>query len=199
MNQGLKAQIRSSITVPARATFDDDPLVPQIARGRETRDPRRSGRRCRGLAGVESTRRRGMVRYCPGRDASALRIMQAERSPRRRRESLMMNGHAGPDGSGATGGPAAACAAARTGDEAMTSARAADRLEVPTRDDCPLWVLMFAWNHFPTLMAADELGLFPLLGGVPKTEERIRDRLSIGARACEGDAGRAGPARLGPR
>lgn len=58
-------------------------------------------------------------------------------------------------------------------------------LQPPTRDDLPLWDLMFRWNHFPTLMAADELGLFPLLRDGSMPEAEIRDRLSIGGRACE--------------
>lgn len=67
----------------------------------------------------------------------------------------------------------------------MTSSIPYNELQPPTRDDLPIWDLMFRWNHFPTLMAADELGLFPLLRDGPKPEAEIRDRLSIGARACE--------------
>lgn len=67
----------------------------------------------------------------------------------------------------------------------MSSRTPARRLEPPTCDDRPIWDLMLAWNQFPTLMAADELGLFPLLEGAPRSREAIRDELSIGDRACE--------------
>lgn len=67
----------------------------------------------------------------------------------------------------------------------MPSRTPTDDLELPTCDDRPVWDLMLAWNQFPTLMAADELGLFPLLDGEPRSREGIRDALSIGDRACE--------------
>lgn len=58
-------------------------------------------------------------------------------------------------------------------------------LELPSRDDRPLWDVMLSWNHFPTLMVADELGLFPLLEATPQAEDAIRAELAIGPRACE--------------
>lgn len=56
---------------------------------------------------------------------------------------------------------------------------------LPTCDDSPIWYLMLSWNHFPTLVAADEFGLFSLLENEPKSEDAICRSLSIGARACE--------------
>lgn len=67
----------------------------------------------------------------------------------------------------------------------MTAPIPYNELEPPTRDDLAIWDLMFRWNHFPTLMAADELGLFPMLRDEPRVASEIRDGLSIGDRACE--------------
>lgn len=67
----------------------------------------------------------------------------------------------------------------------MSSKSPARCPETPTCDDRPIWDLMLGWNQFPTLMAADELGLFSFLNDGAGTEEEIRGHLSIGARACE--------------
>lgn len=56
---------------------------------------------------------------------------------------------------------------------------------LPTCDDRPIWDTWMSWFHFPTLMVADELGLFTLLEATPKTGNELRETLPVGPRGCE--------------
>lgn len=58
-------------------------------------------------------------------------------------------------------------------------------LEFPTCDYSLILELMTAYYHFPTLIVANDLGLFPFLADGPKTEEVIREHLGLGERASE--------------
>jgi hypothetical protein len=58
-------------------------------------------------------------------------------------------------------------------------------LELPTRDDKPIWDVWMSVFHFPTLAVADEIGLFPMLEKAPLTADEVAKNLSLGARATE--------------
>ncbi|MEM1059036.1 MAG: methyltransferase [Verrucomicrobiota bacterium] len=53
----------------------------------------------------------------------------------------------------------------------------------PPCNDNLLWDINMSFIHFPTLLVADELGLFALLDGEPLTRDEVGARLSIGPRA----------------
>lgn len=67
----------------------------------------------------------------------------------------------------------------------MSSKTRTPSLHLPTCDDRPIWDLWMSWFHFPTLMLADEMGLFALLEEAPGTADEIQRTLSIGSRGCE--------------
>lgn len=58
-------------------------------------------------------------------------------------------------------------------------------LELPPVDDRRLWEVWMSMYHFPTLTAADDLGLFPLLDREPLTAEEVATALGLSARATE--------------
>ena len=55
----------------------------------------------------------------------------------------------------------------------------------PSCDDNVLWDLNCSLINFPTLLVADELGLFALLAEQPLDRVEIGSRLSLGERPCE--------------
>ena len=59
------------------------------------------------------------------------------------------------------------------------------QLSPPTCDDRLLWDVERSFYHFPTLAAADELGLFALLDAKPMTAAQVAPALSLGPRATE--------------
>ncbi len=59
------------------------------------------------------------------------------------------------------------------------------RLEPPTCNDKLIWDVWASAYHFPALTAADELGLFVLLGESPLTADAVSSRLSINLRGAE--------------
>ncbi|PYU00006.1 MAG: ubiquinone/menaquinone biosynthesis protein [Acidobacteria bacterium] len=59
------------------------------------------------------------------------------------------------------------------------------QLSPPTCDDRLIWDVERSFYHFPTLAAADELGLFPLLDTNPMTAAQVGQALSLGPRATE--------------
>jgi hypothetical protein len=58
-------------------------------------------------------------------------------------------------------------------------------LELPTRDDRLLWDVWLSSFQFPTLVVADELGLFVLLESEAATAAMVAQGLSLGPRATE--------------
>jgi predicted O-methyltransferase YrrM len=58
-------------------------------------------------------------------------------------------------------------------------------ITAPTCDDRLLWETWMTTFHFPSLVAADELGLFSLLNQSPLTAQDIAASLSLSARATE--------------
>ncbi len=46
-------------------------------------------------------------------------------------------------------------------------------LEPPTCDDRAIWDVWMAAGHFPALIVADEIGLFPFLAASPATAEEV--------------------------
>ncbi|HLZ92416.1 MAG TPA: methyltransferase [Candidatus Acidoferrum sp.] len=59
------------------------------------------------------------------------------------------------------------------------------QLSPPSCDDRLLWDVERSFYHFPTLAAADELGLFALLDAKPMTAAQVAQALSLGPRATE--------------
>ncbi len=59
------------------------------------------------------------------------------------------------------------------------------RLSPPTCEDRLIWDVERSAFHFPTLAAADELGLFPLLHADHMTATQVAQALSLGPRATE--------------
>ena len=59
------------------------------------------------------------------------------------------------------------------------------QLSPPTCEDRLIWDVERSSFHFPTLAAADELGLFPLLDTDPMTAAQVAQALSLGPRATE--------------
>jgi O-methyltransferase/methyltransferase family protein len=59
------------------------------------------------------------------------------------------------------------------------------QLSPPTCEDRLIWDVERSAFHFPTLAAADELGLFPLLDADPMTAPQVSQALSLGPRATE--------------
>jgi SAM-dependent methyltransferase len=60
-----------------------------------------------------------------------------------------------------------------------------ERIDLPTADDRPLWDTWMAAFHFPTLTAADALGLFPLLASRPATAAEVATRLAMSPTPAE--------------
>src|SRR6516162_2679170 len=58
-------------------------------------------------------------------------------------------------------------------------------LEMPSCDDRLLWDTYMSVYHLPTLVAADDLGLFSLLNREPATVDEVAKGLSLGPRAAE--------------
>ena len=58
-------------------------------------------------------------------------------------------------------------------------------LEMPSCDDRLLWDTYMSIYHLPTLVAADDLGLFSLLKREPATVDEVAKGLSLGPRAAE--------------
>lgn len=59
------------------------------------------------------------------------------------------------------------------------------QLEIPTCNDKPIWDVWMSLFHFPTLVAADEMGLFDLLHNNSLTKDEIATTLLLSNRACE--------------
>ncbi|WOO39534.1 methyltransferase [Rubellicoccus peritrichatus] len=55
----------------------------------------------------------------------------------------------------------------------------------PPVDDNLLWDLNCSFIHFPTVIVADELGLFAILDEEARTRDAIADKLQLGSRATE--------------
>jgi hypothetical protein len=64
-------------------------------------------------------------------------------------------------------------------------AKAMKPLEMPSCDDRLIWDTFLSIYHLPTLVAADDLGLFSLLKRKPATADEIAEGLSLGPRATE--------------
>ena len=58
-------------------------------------------------------------------------------------------------------------------------------LDLPSCDDRRMWDVMMSVYHFPTLTAADELGLFPYLADSSATEGEVSKKFSLSSRAAE--------------
>jgi hypothetical protein len=67
----------------------------------------------------------------------------------------------------------------------MNQSVATRPLEAPTCDDRPLWELMMSIYSFPTLTAADELGVFGYLEANPATAEEVASHFALSSRATE--------------
>jgi hypothetical protein len=56
--------------------------------------------------------------------------------------------------------------------------------EPPTSDDRLLWDIWLSFLHFPLLIAADEVGLFSLLGHAPATATEVASTLALSLRSA---------------
>jgi cyclopropane fatty-acyl-phospholipid synthase-like methyltransferase len=56
---------------------------------------------------------------------------------------------------------------------------------LPSCDDRRMWDVMMSVYHFPTMTAADDLGVFAFLAATPATAEEVGRKFSLSARATE--------------